>query len=89
MRHDVAPEIRRGWIAVLENDCIAGVGLDVGHPSILDGHKRLVPVRLCRDRHEVLRYCELPRHAPGGQRPVNMSGCAGFSTLTTTFELVH
>ena len=35
----------------VRNDCIARVGLDVGHPSTLDGGKCLLPVGLCRDRH--------------------------------------
>src|SRR5215470_1211280 len=51
VRHDVAPEVRGSWIAVLENDCITAAVLDVGHPVAVDGGECLLPVRLFGDRH--------------------------------------
>ncbi len=31
MRHDVAPQVRRGWVAVLKYDRVALAHFDIGH----------------------------------------------------------
>jgi hypothetical protein len=59
--HDVAPQIRRRRVAMLENDCIAAAVFDIGHPLALDRRECLFSVGLCRDRHAALLISDWAR----------------------------
>src|SRR3546814_5778088 len=51
MRHDIAPQIGRRRIAVLEEDRIAGPFIDIGHAPALDLNEFLLAKWLCAEAH--------------------------------------
>src|SRR3546814_5548515 len=51
MRHDIAPQIGRRRIAVLEEDRIAGPFIDIGHAPALDLNELLLAKWLCAEAH--------------------------------------
>src|SRR3546814_1330197 len=51
MRHDIAPQIGRRRIAVLEEDRIAGPLIDIGHAPALDLNEFLLAKWLCAEAH--------------------------------------